>query len=321
MDERPTHLDTFSGICGFALAAIWSGFETIGFSEIEPFCCKWIERYFPTVTNYGDIKNITRDKIGSVDLLTGGFPCQPFSIAGKQRGISDERFLWDELARVVSEVRPRFALIENVPGIFTVDSGRTINRVFSDLSSFGYDLLWNCIPASTVGAPHQRDRLWILAYSNQERCDTRSNINGENETKRVSDFNWNLEEKMDERRQFQSGSYPKPCTFVADDRSERIQGIIEEETRRFQAFSWCENVRGIEDLRNRSDIPEPIFRGTCDGIPDWMDRIAAIGNSICPQVAYEIIKPIYDIIINEKSCQNHTDCSKVRACGGSVIKY
>jgi DNA (cytosine-5)-methyltransferase 1 len=164
----PTHLDLFSGIGGFSIAAERCGFQTIGFSELDPYASAVLKCHWPTVHNYGDIRNIVGGGM-HVDLLTGGFPCQPFSVAGKKRGDSDERFLWPELLRVLGEVRPTFALFENVPGLLSIDGGRTFNRILSDISSLGYDCLWNLVPACAVGANHQRDRLWIVAYSHASR--------------------------------------------------------------------------------------------------------------------------------------------------------
>lgn len=175
MNEKPTHLDLFSGIGGFSIAAEKHGFKTIGFSEINPYSSKILKNHWPTIQNFGDIRNITKGGkfsglIESVDLITGGFPCQPFSNAGERRGDSDERFLWPELLRVISEIRPRFAILENVPGLLTIDGGRTFNRILSDICSIGYDCIWNLVPACAIGANHERDRLWIvLSNSNSIR--------------------------------------------------------------------------------------------------------------------------------------------------------
>jgi DNA (cytosine-5)-methyltransferase 1 len=164
-DTRPTHLDLFSGIGGFALAAEWAGFRTVGFSEVDEYASKVLHRHWPLAPNYGDVRNVTGERVGAIDLVTAGFPCQPFSVAGDRRGDSDERFLWPECARVLSEIRPRFALFENVSGITTIDGGRTFNRILSDVSAVGYDCVWNHVPASAVGCLHRRERIWITAVN------------------------------------------------------------------------------------------------------------------------------------------------------------
>lgn len=166
---EPTLFDGFSGIGGFSLAFESVGFRTIGFAEIEPYPSAVLKKHWPDIPNYGRIQNVTPEKVGCFDVFTAGFPCQPASMAGKRRGAGDERFLWSECFRILREFRPEFALFENVPGLLTVDDGRTFNLILSDISSLGYDLLWNCVPACAVGAPHERDRIWIVANSWQKR--------------------------------------------------------------------------------------------------------------------------------------------------------
>jgi DNA (cytosine-5)-methyltransferase 1 len=159
------HLDLFSGIGGFALAAEWvwgDEYENVGHSEVEPYACKVYHQHFNSRC-LGDITKIEWEE-GQADLITGGFPCQPHSHAGKRKGSADERDLWGECVRAVSRVRPRLALFENVPGLFTSDGGRFFNRILSDLYKIGYDAEWTIISASSVGAPHRRDRVWIVAY-------------------------------------------------------------------------------------------------------------------------------------------------------------
>ncbi len=161
--NEPTHLDLFSGIGGFALAAQWAGFRTVGFAETDDYASKVLKRHWPLAPNFGDVRNVKPGPLGKIDLVTAGFPCQPFSLAGELSGDTDERFLWPECARVLRDFRPGFALFENVPNIIAIDGGRTFNRILSDISAVGYDCLWNCLPASAVGCLHRRDRIWILA--------------------------------------------------------------------------------------------------------------------------------------------------------------
>lgn len=155
------HLDLFSGIGGFALAARWMGWETVGFCEIEPYAQKVLRKHWPEVPIYDDVKELRGDDCGPVDIITGGFPCQDISYAGKGAGINGERSgLWTELARLIGEIRPRYAVLENVAALLS----RGLDRVTGDLAQIGYDAEWEVIPAAGVGAGHIRERVWISAY-------------------------------------------------------------------------------------------------------------------------------------------------------------
>jgi DNA (cytosine-5)-methyltransferase 1 len=156
--NEPTHIDLFSGIGGFAIAAQAAGFRTIGFSEVDEYASRILKRHWPTVPNYGDIRNARGIR---ADLVTGGFPCQPFSTAGKRGGARDDRALWPEMCRVIEEARPSWVLAENVPGIINME----LDRVLSDLDRIGYTCWPVVIPACAVDAKHYRERVWILANS------------------------------------------------------------------------------------------------------------------------------------------------------------
>ena len=163
-------LDCFAGIGGFSLGLERAGFETVAFCEIEPYCQKVLAKHWPEVPIYDDIRQVTADRLIRdgirPDVITGGFPCQDLSAAGKQAGIDGERSgLWAELARLIGELQPRYAIMENVTSLISGDRGRWFGRVLGDLAQVGYDAEWHCIPASHVGLPHQRDRVWILAYA------------------------------------------------------------------------------------------------------------------------------------------------------------
>jgi DNA (cytosine-5)-methyltransferase 1 len=160
--SEPTHLDLFSGIGGFALAAEWNGWRTIGFSEIDPFACKVLKRRWSQTPNYGNIRSIENVK---ADLVTGGFPCQPFSHTGLKKGFGDERYLWPEMLRVIREAQPLWVVGENVPGIIHI----ALDTVLDDLQENGYTPWVFDIPACAAGAPHLRHRIWIVAYSARVR--------------------------------------------------------------------------------------------------------------------------------------------------------
>lgn len=164
-----THIDLFSGIGGFALAARWAGFRTRLFCEIDPFCRAVLAKHWPDVPCVEDVRDVTAELvcahgIGRVDLLTGGFPCQPWSLAGRQGGEADERHLWPEMLRVVAELRPAWVCGENVPGILT----RYLDTISRDLEGEGYRVWPVVVPASAVGAPHRRERVWIVAHADGE---------------------------------------------------------------------------------------------------------------------------------------------------------
>ena len=162
LQDRLTHLDLFSGIGGFALAARWAGFKTIGFCEREPFAQRVLKKHWPQVPIHDDVCKLDGTKYLGTTLLTGGFPCQPFSVAGKQNGKGDDRYLWPQMLRVVAEARPTWIVGENVLGLI----GLALDQVLSDLGAAGYSARTFVIPACGVDARHRRDRVWIVAHSN-----------------------------------------------------------------------------------------------------------------------------------------------------------
>jgi DNA (cytosine-5)-methyltransferase 1 len=159
---RPKLLDLFSGIGGFSLGLERAGFETVAFCEISPKCRHLLAHHWPEVPIFPDITTLTGEMVGPVDAICGGFPCQDISFAGKGAGLAGERSgLWREYARLVRELRPTFVIVENVSALL----GRGLGDVLGDLAALGYDAWWDCIPASAIGAPHRRDRLWLVAYA------------------------------------------------------------------------------------------------------------------------------------------------------------
>jgi len=268
-------LDLFSGIGGFSLGLERTGgFETVAFCEIEEFPRRVLAKHWPKVPCYDDVRKLTAsrllaDDIGRIDVITGGFPCQDISLAGKQEGIKDgtRSGLWSEIARLVSELRPSFVIVENVANLLSGPSsqpGKWFGRVLGDLAECGYDAEWRNIPAAFVGAPHRRERIWIVAYPSAQR--------------------------LQKKREFRFGKSQKwissssKAIIFTDPWETGAEGGITQTLPRFPAFSWCQNVRRAEDLRGRSDIPTPLFRGSRDGIPHWVDRVGACGNSVVPQI-------------------------------------
>ena len=234
------HLDLFSGIGGFALAAQWAGFTTVGFSEIDPYCCELLSERFPLIPNYGDITNADFSELaGTIDLLTGGFPCQPFSLLGKKLGERDSRNLWPHMFRVIKQIQPSWVVCENVLGAKSYIE----KQVIPDLLGEGYDCTYLQIQASDVGASHRRQRLWPVAYS-----DSKPSIKANKGT-------------------------------IAEQKERHSrQGYSRQAWDGFPRDYW------------EADSPR-VWRMD-DGLPEEVDRLKALGNSIVPQVAYQILKAI-----------------------------
>lgn len=165
--ENLLHIDLFSGIGGFALAAdrVFGNVEHV-FCEIDPFCQEVLKKHWPTAKIHEDIRTLKNDTKTKPFILTGGFPCQPFSEAGRRKGTADDRHLWPEMLRVIREFHPRWVIGENVGGFITWNEGMVLEQVHLDLESEGYEVQAFVIPACAVNAPHRRDRVWIIAHSN-----------------------------------------------------------------------------------------------------------------------------------------------------------
>lgn len=283
-------LDLFSGIGGFSLAARWAGIETIQFVEKDPFCQKVLMKNFPNVLIHDDIKtfNFYRD----VDVLTGGFPCQPFSVAGKKKGLSDERYLWPDMLRVIRQCKPRFIIAENVPGIIPM-----LDPILEDLEREGYSWQAYLIPASFVGAPHKRERLWIIANRNSERCNERSNIGEKRPIQ--DDLNRHIQAIQSDWPQFKPESWQAFNAqdwlgFAANTNSPMCnQGTKNNVTctKRPQRSDFTATIIPHDTIFGWQKDQPPI-PGVDDGLPNGVDRNKSLGNAIVPQIAYIFLRAI-----------------------------
>lgn len=162
-----------SGIGAIDLGLERAGGYTITYQvEINPYCRRILAKHWPDVPKYEDLTQIQPGKLPQVDLITAGFPCQPHSVAGKQKGTSDERWIWPDIWRIVRYVGCA-VLLENVPNLLRVNNGRAFGEILSDMAADGYDATWDVLPASHTGAPHHRERLWLVAYPNSQRLERR----------------------------------------------------------------------------------------------------------------------------------------------------
>jgi len=165
-----SHIGLFEGIGGFSLAARWMGWETLAWCEWNEFGQKVLKHHFPNAEGFGDITKTDFTKYANtIDILTGGFPCQPYSLAGKRKGKEDERHLWPEMLRAIREIQPTYVVGENVFGLINWNGGMVFNEVQADLEADGYEVWPYVLPACAINAPHRRDRVWFIAYSNSKR--------------------------------------------------------------------------------------------------------------------------------------------------------
>jgi len=282
-------LDLFSGIGGFSLAAQWAGIETVQFVEIDPFCQRLLAKNFAGVPIHDDIRTFDGKPFrGRIDLLTGGFPCQPFSVAGKRRGAADDRYLWGEMFRVIQESKPSWVVGENVAGIL---SSLEFDGVLSDLESCGYEVETLVLPACAVNAPHKRERVWIIANANLQPCERGS------QSQRPSS-------QGGESRSELSRSHAPLAN--AQSRAERQQGRRESVSERGGGQTRNVACRGRSFGDTNGDYSavgdgwretQPLLRRGDDGLSRQLDairrhRLKALGNAIVPQVVYPILKAI-----------------------------
>ena len=287
-----THASLFSGIGGFDLAAEWMGWENLFHCEWNPFGQKVLKHHFPKSISYEDItKTDFSIHRGQVDILTGGFPCQPYSSAGKRLGKADERHLFPHMLRCIKEIKPRWVIGENVRGLISWNGGMVFNEVYDDLEREGYEVQSFLIPAASIGAPHQRYRIWFVAYSNDNGTHSRF---GKIQSKNGEISEWNNNAKFSNTNSFNDVTN----TNSANNKARTFGEVLEQSNRK-----KADGYSNVERTNKWINFPtqSPICGGD-DGLPRELDNITfskwrqesikAYGNAIVPQVAYQIFKTI-----------------------------
>lgn len=305
------HGSLFSGIGGFDLAAEWMGWENVFHCEWNEFGQKVLKHYWPKAISYEDItKTDFTIHRGNIDILTGGFPCQPYSSAGKRLGKEDERHLWPQMLRAIREIKPRWVVGENVLGLVNWSEGLVFHEVQADLEAEGYEVQPYVLPAVSVNAPHRRDRVWFVAHANHSRTDigmrnqrewSQDGINGDAPDTKSESSEWVQfeqqkfsQQKQRESRRIHSELSSEWDAANSDGIGLRRQGDWSGESR----FTGKNDQR--DDWQNFPTV-SPICTGD-DGISDRLDAITfpkwrnesikAGGNAIVPQVVYQIFKTI-----------------------------
>ena len=280
-------IDLFSGIGGFTLGLeSTGGFETIQFVENELWCQKILAKNFPGVPIAGDIREYEGRK---ADVVTGGFPCQPFSVAGKRKGTRDDRYLWKEMLRVIKTSKPRWVIGENVRNLTSIQEGMVFEQVCTDLENEGYEVQSFIIPASAVNAPHQRYRVWIVAHSdsNRNQSDIREKIS-RRQNKETSNTESTSRGKRGNTLSSASGD-EKESKSVSNTNSERLQRLRKKDCE----FKEGATIGHSSEERQRTMDKEwfsiePNVGRVAYGIPNRVDRLKGLGNAIVPQIAYQI---------------------------------
>jgi DNA (cytosine-5)-methyltransferase 1 len=293
-----THGSLFSGIGGFDLAAEWAGWENTFHCEWNTFGQKVLKHHFPNSISYHDItKTDFTIHRGTIDILTGGFPCQPYSQAGKRLGKEDDRHLFPYMLRAIHEIQPRYVVGENVHGLINWNGGMVFDEVQTDLEAAGYSVIPVVLPACAVNAPHRRDRVWFVAHA----------IHGGHQTKRGEVCEKN---GIPKKHREEMGSGEVDGTSVQQNAlhsngsskqgkhfGETREGKLNRPNRR-NGFNHWQNFPTQSPICGRDDG----LSSRLDGItfPKWRaESIKAYGNAIVPQVAYEIFKVINQIESNQ----------------------
>lgn len=266
-------LDLFSGIGGFSLGLERAGMHTVAFCEIDPYCRRVLAKHWPHTPIHEDIRKLTADAVGPVDLICGGYPCQPFSVAGKRGGEKDDRHLWPEMARLVDECRPAWVLGENVAGHISMG----LDEVLSDLEGMDYAARAFVIPAAAVDAHHRRDRVWVVAHSS---------VNGDAESGELGAV-----AHSDTGQRKWTDDKIRAGWNAADDGGEAVADADDAGCeQQWRPQSEPAQHEAVE--RGSRWLAEPGVGRVAHGVPKRVDRLRALGNAVVPQVVEVIGRAI-----------------------------
>lgn len=297
----------FSGIDGFGYAAHEMGWHNLFNCENDSFCKSILKYSFPSTIQYDDIRK-TKFSIhrGAVDVLTGGFPCQPFSLAGKRKGTADSRYLWKEMLRAIREIQPSWVIGENVYGLLSQDGGMAFEQVCLDLENEGYEVWTYLLPAAGVGAPHERYRTFIIAHTNSNKCNAGQIISKQSwETiapgNGISDVSYSNGERCQQQYIPTVPNKPRQLDFRYYEASANTTSIGW-----YERHCYTEASNLTQDFPNWRNFPtqSPICFGD-DGLPAKLDGITfsryrresikAAGNAVVPQVVLQLYKAIEEM--------------------------
>lgn len=303
-----THLSLFTGIGGLDLAAEWAGFTTVGQCEFADYPTKVLEKHWPDVPRWRDIRTLTKESfyertgLRTVDVISGGFPCQPFSVAGKQKGKEDDRYLWPEMLRVIRELRPRCVIGENVPGIIRIAAG----QVVKGLERAGYHVVVFNFEAAAVGAWHRRSRVFFVGIADVADADEdglRKGADAEHAAENRQPTQPGLAvsgEAMADAARERIQRHAEICAAEQEKRSGQMQSDAESgnEAVYDTMCSGCAGDARWEQLQELADgrcwAIEPDVGRVAHGIPARVDRLKCLGNAVVPQQAYPIFKALME---------------------------
>jgi len=269
----------FSGIGGLDLGLERAGHTVRWQIEADPYCRRVLAQHWPDIPCHHDIKTVTAGDLTPVDLLCGGFPCQPVSHAGLQKGTTDDRWLWPEFYRLIDVLRPRYVLLENVPGLLTANGGSAFRGILADLATSGFDAEWDCLPAAAVGAPHLRYRIFLVAY-----------LHGTSGTAPHAD-----RDGVREQRERHGQQYPEPGASESGDVRQAVADAQELDQRATLADADDQRQSGGSLYAGAGASlsafasthqwweSEPDVGRVAHGVPHRVDRLKALGNAVVPQ--------------------------------------
>lgn len=319
----------FAGIGGFDLGFERAGFKTVWQVEIDSYCQKVLAKNFPEAKRFGDIRDCGRHNLESVDVICGGFPCQDISNAGKRAGITGERSgLWAEMCRIVGELRPRYVVVENVAALL----GRGMGRVLGDLAEIGYDAEWEIISAADVGAPHLRERVWIMAHAKafqcMQRCESPMFRRWSKEAKQIglggchcqcwrcsggthcvrcdkNEMAHTASERCGEAGELRCDESAEWVARGREDASYanggNVQGVVQGGNDAVVRQEQRERPTGLRDRsrRNQQWETEPNVGRVAHWVPNRMDRLRGLGNAVVPQIPELIANRIRESLERE----------------------